>query len=92
MIQSFACTETRSIFEGRASRRFSSVRQQLERRLQLLHNAKRVEDLRLPPGNRLEALRGNRAGQFSIRVNDQFRLCFRWPAAGPSDVECVDYH
>lgn len=62
------------------------------RKLAMLNQAGRLDDLRVPPGNRLEALKGNRAGQYSIRINDQFRLCFRWTAAGPADVEIVDYH
>jgi proteic killer suppression protein len=62
------------------------------RKLRQLQIAGRLEDLRVPPGNRLEALKGDRAGQYSIRVNDQFRVCFRWTAAGAADVEIVDYH
>jgi proteic killer suppression protein len=62
------------------------------RKLAMLNQAGRLDDLRVPPGNRLEALKGNRAGQYSIRINDQFRLCFRWSPAGPTDVEIVDYH
>ena len=64
----------------------------IRRKLVMLDAASGLEDLRAPPANRLEALRGDRAGQHSIRVNDQFRLCFRWTAAGPEDVEFVDYH
>jgi proteic killer suppression protein len=63
-----------------------------QRKLRQLNAAERLEDLRLPPGNRLEKLHGNRAGQYSIRVNDQFRICFSWTRAGPEDVELVDYH
>jgi len=62
------------------------------RKLAMLHRASTLDDLRVPPGNRLEALRGNRSGQHSIRVNDQFRVCFRWRSNGPQDVEIVDYH
>ena len=62
------------------------------RKLAMLNQAARLDDLRVPPGNRLEALRGNRAGQHSVRVNDQFRVCFRWTESGPEDVEIVDYH
>jgi proteic killer suppression protein len=62
------------------------------RKLRQLQIAGRLEDLRVPPGNRLEALKGDRAGQYSVRVNDQFRVCFRWTAAGAADVEIVDYH
>ena len=64
----------------------------LERKLQMLDAATTINDLRVPPANRLEALAGDRIGQHSIRVNDQFRLCFVWTAQGPKDVECVDYH
>lgn len=64
----------------------------VRRKLVMLDAAHRLEDLRIPPANRLEALKGNRAGQYSIRVNDQFRLCFRWTDEGPADVEFVDYH
>jgi toxin HigB-1 len=63
-----------------------------QRKLRQLNAAERLEDLRIPPGNRLEKLHGNRAGHHSIRVNDQFRICFRWTRAGPEDVELVDYH
>lgn len=62
------------------------------RKLAILNQAERLDDLRVPPGNRLEALRGNRVGQYSIRVNDQFRVCFCWMNAGAEDVEIVDYH
>lgn len=62
------------------------------RKLAMLNRAERLDDLRVPPGNRLESLRGKRAGQFSIRINDQFRICFVWEPQGPKDVEIVDYH
>jgi proteic killer suppression protein len=62
------------------------------RKLAMLNQAARLDDLRVPPGNRLEALTGDRVGQHSVRVNDQFRVCFRWTDAGPEDVEIVDYH
>ena len=62
------------------------------RKLAMLNRAGRLDDLRVPPGNRLEALKGDRIGQFSIRINDQFRICFVWTATGPQDVEIVDYH
>jgi proteic killer suppression protein len=62
------------------------------RKLAMLNRAETLEDLRIPPGNRLEALKGNRSGQYSIRINDQFRVCFVWTAKGPKDVEIVDYH
>ena len=92
MIVSFRCPETQGLYEGKRSRRFAAIRAVLERKLVMLDAAKVLDDLRAPPGNRLEALRGDRAGQHSIRVNDQYRLCFRWTEAGPEDVEAVDYH
>ncbi|HEX2609749.1 MAG TPA: type II toxin-antitoxin system RelE/ParE family toxin [Gemmatimonadales bacterium] len=73
-------------------KRFESIETVARRKLRQLEIAGRLEDLRVPPGNRLEALKGNRAGQYSIRVNEQFRVCFRWTAAGAEDVEIVDYH
>ena len=88
MIQSFASKETQAVYGGHKSLAFANIRKVLERKLQMLDAAV----LRVPPGNRLEALAGDRVGQHSIRVNDQFRLCFRWTANGPEDVECVDYH
>lgn len=91
-IQSFSCKETRSIYEGLTANRFNSIRSVAERKLQMLDDAFELKDLRSPPGNRLEQLSGNRAGQCSIRVNDQWRICFVWGANGPEDVEIVDYH
>jgi toxin HigB-1 len=91
-IVSFRCADTRAVFEGRPCRRFASIRTVLERKLAMLDAATSLNDLRSPPANRLEALTGDRRGQHSIRVNDQYRLCFVWTAAGPADVECVDYH
>ena len=92
MIQSFKCAETQAIFEGGKSAQFSTMRSVLERKLQMLDAAVRLNDLRVPPKNNLEALVDDRKGQHSIRVNDQFRLCFVWTDAGPKDVECIDYH
>ena len=92
MIKTFRCKQTQAIFEGSASRRFSAIRRIVERKLQQLDSATTIDFLRSPPGNRLEALRGNRAGQHSIRVNDQWRLCFVWSDSGVYDVEIVDYH
>jgi proteic killer suppression protein len=92
VIRSFLCDETRAIFEGKKSRRFATIRSVLERKLFMLNNATTLDDLRSPPRNHLEALTKDRAGQHSIRVNDQFRLCFRWTALGPEEVEVVDYH
>ena len=92
MIQSFRCAETKTIYEGRKSRRFSTIRTVLERNLQMLDAAVALRDLLAPPNNRLEALTRDRVGQHSVRVNDQLRICFRWTEQGPTDVECVDYH
>ena len=92
MIRSFRCPETRTVFEGGRARRFGNVRPMVERKLQMLDAAVALRDLASPPGNRLGALVGNRKGQHSIRVNDQFRICFVWTKEGPTDVECVDYH
>jgi len=91
-IRSFRCAETQAIFEGRPSRRFGNLRNVIERKLIMLDAATTLNDLRSPPNNRLEALVADRAGQHSIRVNDQFRICFRWTPSGPEDVEIVDYH
>ena len=92
MIKSFRCADTQALFETGHSKRFSGISSVATRKLAQLDAAHTLEFLRSPPGNRLEALRGGRSGQYSIRVNDQFRLCFRWTAAGPEDVEIVDYH
>jgi proteic killer suppression protein len=92
VIKSFRCADTQALFETGHSKRFSGISIVATRKLAQLDAAHTLEFLRSPPGNRLETLRGTRAGQFSIRVNDQFRLCFRWTAAGPEDVEIVDYH
>ena len=93
MIQSFADRETEQIWRGERSRKLPGDIQGIAlRKLRLLHAARVLQDLRVPPGNRLEALKGNRTGQWSIRINDQWRICFRWDEAGPHDVEIVDYH
>ena len=92
MIKSFRCADTQALFETGRSRRFSGVANVAIRKLAQLDAAQTLEFLRSTPGNRLEALQGNRAGQYSIRVNEQFRACFRWTEAGPEDVEIVDYH
>jgi toxin HigB-1 len=95
MIQSFAEKEAEKVWRGERSRRRPFDIQEIAlRELRLLHAAKSVADLRVPPGNRLEALKGKRKGQWSIRVNDQWRICFHWSAnqGGPSNVEIVDYH
>jgi toxin HigB-1 len=92
MIKGFRCGDTRLLFETGICKRFSNVSKVATRKLAQLDAASTLGFLRSPPGNRLEALKGDRAGQYSIRVNDQFRLCFRWTSEGPTDVEMVDYH
>jgi len=93
MILGFADRETESIWAGRRSARLPSDIQAVAlRKLRLLNQARVVQDLRVPPGNRLEVLKGRRAGQMSIRINDQWRICFVWTDGGPADVEIVDYH
>ena len=92
MIKSFRCADTRSLFESGKSRRFSGIAAIAVRKLVQLDAAETLEFLRAPPGNRLEALKRDHAGQDRFRVNKQFRVCFRWTRAGPEDVEIVDYH
>lgn len=92
MIVAFRDADTAALASGRTTRRFATIVTVARRKLRQLEIAGRLEDLRVPPGNRLEALKGNRAGQHSIRINDQYRVCFRWTPAGPTDVEIVDYH
>ena len=92
MIISFRCSDTADLAKGRRVKRFAAIESVARRKLRQLQIAGRLQDLRVPPGNRLEALKGDRAGQHSIRVNDQFRVCFRWSSAGAYDVEIVDYH
>lgn len=92
MILSFKCPDTAALASGQRVRRFTNIESVARRKLLQLQIAGRLEDLRIPPGNRLEALRGDRTGQHSICVNDQFRLCFCWTEAGAVDVEIVDYH
>ena len=92
MIVSFRSRDTEALASGLRVKRFAGIDTIARRKLRQLQIAGRLSDLRVPPGNRLEALKGNRAGQHSIRVNDQYRICFRWTAAGAEDVEIVDYH
>ncbi len=92
MIRSFRDPETQRIYEGKRSRKWANIQRVIERKLAMLDAATSLGDLRSPPANKLEALVGNRRGQHSIRVNDQFRVCFRWTDHGPEDVEVVDYH
>lgn len=92
MIQSFKCKQTQALFETGKSKQFANIKQVAERKLTQLVAAVTLEFLKSPPGNNLESLVGDRAGQYSIRINQQWRLCFVWTADGPADVEIVDYH
>ena len=93
MIKSFQGKETAKIWEGQRSRRLPDAVQQVARRkLRMLNNAQTLNDLRIPPANRLERLKGDRSGQYSIRINDQWRICFVWRQSHAFDVEIVDYH
>ena len=92
MIRSFKSPETEALFNGRRVARFTNLEKVATRKLQMLDDAVELSDLMAPPANRLEALRGDRKGQHSIRINDQWRICFVWTAAGPERVEIVDYH
>ena len=92
MIKSFKCPEAEALSKGQPVRRFNKIAAIARRKLRQLEIAGRLGDLRVPPGNRLELLKGDRVGQHSIRINDQFRLCFRWTDTGAEDVEIVDYH
>jgi len=93
MILTFACRDTERIWDMLSTRRFPpEVQRAARRKLAMIDAAQAVQDLRTPPGNRLEALKGDRAGQHSIRVNDQYRICFVWTGRDAEDVELVDYH
>lgn len=92
MIYTFACVDKEALFQSRATRRFKNIERVARRKLLQLHAATLLETLRVPPGNQLEALKGDRKGQHSIRINDQWRVCFIWKGDGAHQVEIVDYH
>ena len=93
MIESFVDAEARKIFEGTVSKKLpAAIQKTARRKLIYLDDAEDLRDLLAPPGNRLEALHGDRVGQYSIRINDQYRICFRWERGKAKDVEIVDYH
>ena len=92
MILSFKCKETQALYEGKKPKQFRSIQSAAERKLAQLDAALTLDFLRAPPGNRLELLKGGRAGQHSMRINGQWRLCFVWTATGPVNLEIVDYH
>ena len=92
MIISFSCADTEALFNSHSVRRFKNIERVARRKLLQLHAAGELKSLRIPPGNMLEALNGDRKGQHSIRVNDQWRVCFKWKSDGPHEVEIVDYH
>ena len=92
MIKSFKCEYTEALSKGHRVKKFMNIAKVARRKLRQLEIAGRLDDLRVPPGNHLEALKGDRAGQYSIRINDQWRVCFFWTNAGAENVEIVDYH
>ena len=92
MIKSFKCKYTEALSKGQRVKRFVNIANVARRKLRQLEIANRIEDLKIPPGNHLEALKGDRSGQQSIRINSQWRVCFCWTDAGAEDVEIVDYH
>jgi toxin HigB-1 len=92
MIRSFKCANTEALSKGNPVKQFVNIARVARRKLRQLEIANRLDDLRVPPDNHLEALKGNRSGQYSIRINDQWRLCFRWTDSGAEEVEIVDSH
>ena len=92
MIKSFRCRDTEALANDELVKRFKAIERVARRKLEMLAAAKDIIELRTPRGNRLEALKGDRKGQYSIRINDQWRVCFRWVVDGAEDVEIVDYH
>jgi proteic killer suppression protein len=92
VIVSFSDSRAEQLFSGARVPRFVNIERVATRKLEMLDRACELRDLASPPQNRLEALKGDRRGQYSIRINDQWRICFRWTAAGPADVQIVDYH
>jgi len=92
MIQSFKCKDTLTVYEGKSPRRFKAFLAFAERKLSQLDAAQTLDFMKAPPGNHLEALKGDRKGQHSVRINGQWRICFVWTDTGPLDVEIVDYH
>jgi len=92
VIRSFRCKDTERLFQRESVRRFKAIESVARRKLEMLEAATRIEDLRVPPGNRLEALSRDRKGQHSIRINDQWRVCFVWHENAADGVEIVDYH
>lgn len=92
MIRTFADKDTRSLWERQSVKRFRAFERIALRKLAQIDAATSLDDLKFPPGNRLEALKGSRRGQMSMRINDQWRICFRWTEGGAEDVEIVDYH
>lgn len=92
MILTFKCADTESLFQRNRVKRFANIESVARRKLDQLHAAASLAFLRVPPGNNLEALAGDRKGQHSIRINAQFRVCFVWTQQGPKNVEIVDYH